>query len=68
MTHFGYNKHLPADEVSEIGRNTQGVRVMRLTDGKVQAVAITPRGEEESEEVDGEQAEPTEAQPTETQE
>ena len=57
-----------ADEVSEIGRNTQGVRVMRLTDGKVQAVAITPRGEEESEEVDGEQAEPTEAQPNETQE
>lgn len=38
-----------AREISKIGRNTQGVRVMRLTGGSVQAVAIAPAGEEEEE-------------------
>ena len=42
-----------------IGRNTQGVRVMRLKDSEVATVAIAPREEDE----DGEtQNEPTEAE------
>ena len=36
-----------ANEISKIGRDTQGVRVMRLTDAKVACVAITPAGDEE---------------------
>ncbi len=43
-----------AREISKIGRDTQGVRIMRLTDAKVASVAITPAGEDEEENVDGE--------------
>ena len=46
-------------DISMIGRNTQGVRVMRLKDSEVATVAIAPREEDE----DGEtQNEPTEAE------
>ena len=46
-----------ANEISKIGRDTQGVRVMRLTDAKVACVAITPAGdEEESEDPSGGEA------------
>lgn len=41
-------------DISMIGRNTQGVRIMRLKDSEVATVAIAPREEEES---DGEEAE-----------
>ena len=46
-----------ANEISKIGRDTQGVRVMRLTDAKVACVAITPAGdEEEAEDTSGGEA------------
>ena len=41
-------------DISMIGRNTQGVRIMRLKDSEVATVAIAPREEEEP---DGEEAE-----------
>ncbi len=36
-------------DISKIGRNTQGVRVMRLKDSTVATVAVAPREEEEEE-------------------
>ena len=39
-----------ASDVSVIGRDTQGVRIMRLKEAKVASVAIAPRDEEETEE------------------
>ncbi len=39
-----------AKDISKIGRDTQGVRVMKLGEGKVAVVAITPHGEEKEEE------------------
>ncbi len=38
---------IKSEEISSIGRNTQGVRVMRLDEGKVATVAIAPREDEE---------------------
>ncbi len=38
-----------ASEISKIGRDTQGVKVMRLNDGKVAVVAVTPAQEEVAE-------------------
>ena len=35
------------DSISHIGRNTKGVRLMRLKDGEVATVAVTERDEEE---------------------
>ena len=37
-------------DISKIGRNTQGVRVMRLKDSEVATVAVAPREEESAEE------------------
>lgn len=37
-------------DISKIGRNTQGVRVMRLKDSTVATVAVAPREEEDQEE------------------
>ena len=45
-------------DISMIGRNTQGVRIMRLKDSEVATVAIAPREEEEPE-GDAENAENT---------
>lgn len=47
-----------AKDISKIGRDTQGVRVMKLGEGKVAVVAITPHGEEKEEE--GEESAETE--------
>lgn len=41
---------IAAKDISKIGRDTQGVRVMKLGEGKVAVVAITPHGEEKEEE------------------
>ncbi len=41
---------IAAKDISKIGRDTQGVRVMKLTEGKVAVVAITPHGEEKDDE------------------
>ncbi|MDE5616800.1 MAG: DNA gyrase subunit A, partial [Clostridia bacterium] len=66
-----------ADEISKIGRNTQGVKVMKMKDDKAKVVAFTivPHQEEENvENADGESQEqaqqsdqPIENQPAETQ-
>ena len=44
---------MQADEISKIGRSTQGVRIMKLKDDKfkVMAIALTPH-EDEQEEVE----------------
>ena len=36
-----------ASDISEIGRNTQGVRIMRINDSTVSSIAITPKQEDE---------------------
>ena len=46
-----------ASDVSVIGRDTQGVRIMRLKEAKVASVAIAPRDDEEVEEGSEEPAE-----------
>ncbi len=38
-------------DISRIGRNTKGVRLMRLKDGEVATVAVTERDEEEEAEL-----------------
>ncbi len=35
-------------DISKIGRDTQGVRIMRIDDSTVSKIAITPKGEEDS--------------------
>ena len=42
-----------AGDISKIGRDTQGVRIMKVTEGKVAVVAVTPKSDEE--ELDGEE-------------
>ncbi len=76
ITDTGVIIRVQADEISKIGRNTQGVRVMKLKDDNinVMAIALTPHEEEEETvvtEADNAQAEPVEvpaAQNGETQE
>ena len=51
-------------DISKIGRDTQGVRVMRLKDSEVATVAVAPR--EEDEEESAETSEETPAQPSDT--
>lgn len=55
---------IAANSISNIGRNTQGVRLMRLKDGaKVVAMALTPHEEDaEYDEIDGEPADDTPAE------
>ena len=36
-----------SEEISKIGRNTQGVRIMRLGEGKIATVALAPHEDEE---------------------
>lgn len=51
ITDNGTIIRMNADEISRIGRNTQGVRLMRLKeDAKVVSVALAPQGEEDLEE------------------
>ena len=40
-------------DISKIGRDTQGVRIMKIDDSTVSKIAITPKGEEDSD--DGEE-------------
>ena len=49
ITSAGIIIRVSADEISTIGRDTQGVRVMRIDDSTVSRIAITPRGEDDSE-------------------
>ncbi len=56
ITDGGVIIRVQADEISKIGRSTQGVRIMKLKDDKmkVMSVALTPHEEEEEEQVEGE--------------
>ncbi|MDY6367486.1 MAG: DNA gyrase subunit A [Clostridia bacterium] len=38
-----------ANDISKIGRNTQGVRIMRIDNSTVSSIAITPKDEDENE-------------------
>ena len=54
---------IKAEEISKIGRDTQGVRIMKLKDsGKVVSVAVTPSEPEEPEEGAAESAETPESE------
>lgn len=54
ITDTGVIIRVQADEISKIGRNTQGVRIMKLKDNKinVMAVALTPHEDEEPEQTE----------------
>ena len=47
ITNNGTIIRMHVSDISMIGRNTQGVRVMRLKDSEVATVAVAPREEEE---------------------
>ena len=36
-----------ASDISKIGRDTQGVRIMKLEDSSVTKIALTPKNDEE---------------------
>ncbi|HRX79576.1 MAG TPA: DNA gyrase C-terminal beta-propeller domain-containing protein, partial [Pirellulaceae bacterium] len=60
MTARGKIQRVAAREISVIGRNTQGVRIMSLDDDKLAAIVRVPRDEDDEEEVGEEKAsEPT---------
>ncbi len=64
ITQKGMIVRMPADGISKIGRNTQGVRIIRLKDGdQVVACARVVDEGEEDEEGEGEATEPTKEQP-----
>ena len=47
ITDNGTIIRVAADDISKIGRDTQGVRIMRIDDSTVKKIAITPKGEDE---------------------
>ena len=49
ITNGGTIIRVAAEDISKIGRDTQGVRVMRIDDSTVKKIAITPKGEEDEE-------------------
>jgi DNA gyrase subunit A len=54
ITDNGTIIRMSADEISKIGRNTQGVRLMKIKDeSKIVGVALAPKGEEEPEGAEG---------------
>ncbi|MBE7083600.1 MAG: DNA gyrase subunit A [Clostridiales bacterium] len=50
ITSNGTIIRVAADDISTIGRDTQGVRIMRIDDSTVSKIAISPKGDEEDEE------------------
>ena len=57
ITNNGTIIRVASDDISTIGRNTQGVRIMRIEDGTtVSKIAITPDGGEEGEEEPAEES------------
>ena len=52
ITDNGTIIRVAADDISKIGRDTQGVRIMRIDDSTVKKIAITPKGEDEETEVE----------------
>ncbi len=51
ITSNGTIIRVSAQDISKIGRDTQGVRIMRIDDSSVATIAITPKGEEDEEEI-----------------
>lgn len=51
-----------AGEISKIGRDTQGVIIMRLDEGRISTVSITPASDEEEEGEEGEAVETTQTE------
>ena len=49
ITNNGTIIRVAAADISKISRDTQGVRIMRIDDSTVSKIAITPKGDEESE-------------------
>ena len=47
-----------AEDISKIGRDTQGVRIMKIDDSTVAKIAIAPKSEDD--EIDGENGETAE--------
>ena len=52
ITSAGTIIRVAAEDISKIGRDTQGVRIMRIDDSTVSKIAITPKGEEDEEGVE----------------
>jgi len=50
ITNNGTIIRVAASDISTIGRNTQGVRIMRIEDSTVCKIAISPKAEEDGEE------------------
>ncbi|MDE6302458.1 MAG: DNA gyrase subunit A, partial [Clostridia bacterium] len=57
ITASGVIIRVQADEISKIGRNTQGVRIMKLKGNNVSvmAIALTPHEEAEEEPTEGDE-------------
>lgn len=51
ITNAGTMIRIASTDISKIGRDTQGVRIMNIEDSFVSNVALTPKGEEEAEEI-----------------
>lgn len=51
ITDNGTIIRVAAQDISKISRDTQGVRIMRIDDSAVRKIAITPKSEEDGEEV-----------------
>ncbi len=49
ITNNGTIIRVDSEDISKIGRDTQGVRVMRIDGGIVSSIALTPKSEEEGE-------------------
>ena len=49
ITDNGTIIRVAADDISKIGRDTQGVRIMRIDDSTVRKIAITPKNDEDGE-------------------
>ncbi len=58
MTARGKIQRVAAQEISVIGRNTQGVRIMSLDDDKLAAIVRVPRDDTEVEQADAEATPP----------
>ena len=50
ITSNGTIIRVAASDISKIGRDTQGVRIMRIDDSTVSKIAITPKGDEDADE------------------
>jgi len=49
ITDNGTIIRVAASDISKIGRDTQGVRIMRIDDSTVKKIAITPKSDEDDE-------------------